>query len=105
ECLFAQGRFSASPAENERAYELDPLSLIINASYASSLSGVERNDDAIKQARKTLDLDPNLIPGHEILGQTYEAEGKLEEAIAEFRKANEIEATPSNYAMLAHACA
>jgi TolB-like protein/Tfp pilus assembly protein PilF len=105
ECLFGQGRFPESLAENERAHELDPLSLIINASYASSLSGVGRYDDAVKQARKTLDLDANLVPGHEILGQTYEDEGKLEEAIREYQKANEIEATPSNFAMLAHAYA
>src|SRR2546429_1381884 len=94
EWLFRQRRFPESLAENERAHELDPLSLIINASYASSLSGVGRYDDAVNQARKTLDLDPDLVPGHEILGQIYEDEGKLDEAIAEYHKANEIEATP-----------
>jgi adenylate cyclase len=105
ECLFSQGRFPESLAENERAHELDPLSLIINASYASSLSGVGRYDDAVKQAHKTIDLDPDLVPGHEILGQIYEERGKLDEAIAEYRKANEIEATPANFAMLAYAYA
>jgi len=105
ECLQGQGRFPESLAENERAHELDPLSLIINASYASSLSGVGRYHDAVKQARKALDLDPDLVPGHEILGQTYEEEGKLDEAIAEYHKANELTATPANFAMLAHAYA
>jgi len=105
ECLQGQGRFPESLAENERAHELDPLSLIINASYASSLSGVGRYDDAIKQAHKALDLDPELVPGHEILGQTYEGEGRLDEAITEYNKANEITATPANFAMLAHAYA
>jgi TolB-like protein/Flp pilus assembly protein TadD len=105
ECLFGQGRFSESLAENERAHELDPLSLIINASYASSLAGVGRYDEAVKQARKTLDLDPELVPGHEILGQIYEDEGKLNEAIVEYNKANELGPTPSNFAMLAHAYA
>jgi TolB-like protein/Flp pilus assembly protein TadD len=105
ECLFSQGRFPESLAENERAHELDPLSLIINASYASSLSGVGRYDDAVQQAHKTIDLDPDLVPGHEILGQIYEDRGKLDEAIAEYRKANALEATPANFAMLAHAYA
>jgi TolB-like protein len=105
ECLFGQGRFPESLAENERAHELDPLSLIINASYASSLSGVGRYDDAVKQARKALDFDPDSIPAHEILGQTYEDEGKLDQAITEYHRANEIEATPSNFAMLAYAYA
>jgi adenylate cyclase len=105
ECLFSQGRFPESLAENERAHELDPLSLIINASYASSLGGVGRYDDAVKQAHKTIDLDPDLVPGHEILGQIYEDRGKLDEAIAEYRKANELESTPANFAMLAHAYA
>ena len=102
ECLFGQGRFSESLAENERAHELDPLSLIINASYASSLGGAGRYEEAVKQARKTLDLDPELVPGHEILGQIYEDEGKLSEAIMEYSKANELGPTPSNFAMLAY---
>jgi len=105
ECLFGQGRFSESLAENERAHELDPLSLIINASYASSLAGAGRYEEAVQQARKTLDLDPELVPGHEILGQIYEDEGKLNEAIIEYGKANELGPTPSNFAMLAHAYA
>jgi serine/threonine-protein kinase len=105
ECLFGQGRFSESLAENERAHELDPLSLIINASYASSLGGAGRYEQAVKQAHKTLDLDPDLVPGHEILGQIYEDEGKLNEAIIEYSKANELGPTPSNFAMLAHAYA
>src|SRR5438034_1657204 len=105
ECLCGQGRFSESLAENERAHELDPLSLIINASYASSLAGAGRYEEAVQQARKTLDLDPELVPGHEILGQIYEDEGKLNEAIIEYSKANELGPTPSNFAMLAHAYA
>ena len=105
ECLFGQGRFSESLAENERAHELDPLSLIINASYASSLAGAGRYEEAVQQARKTLDLDPELVPGHEILGQIYEDERKLNEAIIEYGKANELGPTPSNFAMLAHAYA
>src|SRR5882724_7638798 len=105
ECLFGQGRFSESLAENERAHELDPLSLIINASYASSLAGAGRYEEAVQQARRTLDLDPELVPGHEILGQIYEDEGKLNEAIIEYSKANKLGPTPSNFAMLAHAYA
>jgi tetratricopeptide (TPR) repeat protein len=46
-----------------------------------------------------------LVPGHEILGQIYEDRGKLDEAIEEYRKANALESTPANFAMLAHAYA
>jgi tetratricopeptide (TPR) repeat protein len=52
ECLFS--RFPESLAKLERAHELDPLSLIINASYASSLGGVGRYDDAVEQAEMAL---------------------------------------------------
>ena len=90
-------------AELERAQELDPLSLIINASYGMALAGAGRTEEAITQLHKAIDLEPNLIPAHSMLGQTLESEGKLSEAIAEYEKVQEFAPTPASFAMLANA--
>ncbi len=46
--------------EHERARELEPDSLIINANLARSLYWARRYDEAILQARKTLQMDPGF---------------------------------------------
>ena len=90
-------------AELQRAYELDPLSPIINASFGMVLYGVGRTDEAIDQLHKTLDLEPNLVAGHSMLGQIFEDQGKLGEAIAEYEKVRQLDPTPSSLAMIAGA--
>src|SRR5262249_43737629 len=54
------GRHDQAIAEQERARELDPLSLIVNANLARALYWARRYDEAIAQARRTLELDPRF---------------------------------------------
>ena len=54
------GRHDEAIAEHERARELDPLSVIVNANLARALYRARRYDEAIAQARKTLELDPSF---------------------------------------------
>ena len=44
-------------------------------------------DRAIDLFGKTLELDPNNVPAHELLGYTYEQKGMQREAVAEWGKA------------------
>jgi tetratricopeptide (TPR) repeat protein len=55
--LSLRGRHDEAIDEHERARELDPFSLIINANLARSLYWARRYDEAILQARKTLQMD------------------------------------------------
>src|SRR5262245_23023214 len=52
------GRHEEAIAEQERARELDPLSLIVNANLTRAFYWARRYDEAIAQARRTLELDP-----------------------------------------------
>jgi len=52
------GRHDQAIAEHERAQQLDPLSLIVNANLTRALYWARRYDEAIVQARRTLELDP-----------------------------------------------
>jgi len=80
--LGAMGRFEHAFAELKRAIQLEPLSLIINTSYAG-ISWLGRQwDQAIDQTQKTLDLDPNFAAGWWARARSYEGKGMPEPAIA-----------------------
>ncbi len=82
-CLMTVGQFEESFAEINRALELDPLSLIMIRDKGVIFYYARQYDHAIKQARKTLDLDPNFALAHRLLAIAYERKGKYDEAAAE----------------------
>jgi serine/threonine-protein kinase len=81
--LSALGRHDEAIARIRRAYELDPLSLIIGTAYGRTLDFSRRYDEAIEQLRRTLDIDPSFGQGHFDLGMAYAHAGRYDEAIAE----------------------
>jgi tetratricopeptide (TPR) repeat protein len=58
--LSLRGRHDQAVDEHERARELDPFSVIINANLVRSLYWARRYDEAVQQARKTLKMDPKF---------------------------------------------
>ncbi len=85
--LAAMGRLSEALAEEKRAQELEPLSLIISKNVGTILHYARQYDQAIQQYRKTLELDRDFARAHFYLGLTYQQTSTFEEAIAEFQKA------------------
>ncbi len=97
---------SASPEIEARLHDLDPLSLSINFSLAWRLYLARQYDQAIQQSRSTIELDPNFVLTHLVLGQTYEQKGEFEMAIAELKKAASISPdSPLMLGALGHAYA
>ena len=88
--LAVMGRFDEAIAELERARELDPLSLNINAAAGLVLHLGRQNDRAIEQHLRTLDLDPNYPLGRFCLGLVYLQQSKFDEAIKELQQAMPI---------------
>src|SRR6516162_5852634 len=88
--LLALGRFDEAISEGERAIELDPLSPIINVNQANNYIMAGRYDEAIQQIRKALELDPEFGYAHSNLGLALELKGDLPGAIAEFRRAHQL---------------
>ena len=58
--LSLRRRHEEAIGEHERARDLDPLSLIVNANLTRALYWARRYDDAIAQAQRTLELDPRF---------------------------------------------
>ncbi len=82
--LRSLGRLNEALVEIKLAQELDPLSLVINVNVGITLFWLRRDAEAVEQFRKTLELDPDYPVVHSFLGNIYEAQGKLGDAITEY---------------------
>jgi TolB-like protein/DNA-binding winged helix-turn-helix (wHTH) protein/Tfp pilus assembly protein PilF len=81
EVLALVGRFPESEQEIERAHQLDPLSLIINADYGAILYFSRQYEPAITQLRAVLEMEP-YFPRAWIIAFPYVEERKYAEALA-----------------------
>ena len=75
----------------DRAAELDPLSLIINADRGANLISARRYDEAIAALRRTLQMDDRFAYAHMLLGQALQFKGDLNAAVLEFAKATQLD--------------
>ena len=103
--LVTLGRFDEAIREGERAIELDPLSLIVNADLGSTFMVARRYDEAITQLRRTLALDGNFAYARWNLGEALYFKGDLGGAIAEYEKARTLDNDPQILALLARSYA
>jgi len=103
--LLALGQFDRAITEGKRAVELDPLSLINNADLGWLYFNARRYNEAEAQARKTLEMDSRFYLAHYYLGEVLQFKGQLTEAIAEYKKAAELDDDPFVLGLLAQAYA
>jgi TolB-like protein/Tfp pilus assembly protein PilF len=85
--LAPMGRGAEALTEARRGQQAAPLASLGNFIVASVLVFAEQWDAAMKQLSNNIELDPNYWFNHCYLGRTYEAKGKMVEAIAEFQRA------------------
>ena len=74
------GKFDEAEAEFQRAQRLDPLSLYTNLTAGTPYFYSRQFDKAAAHFKKVLEMDSTFW-----LAQTYEGEGKYDEAIAEYQ--------------------
>jgi tetratricopeptide (TPR) repeat protein len=92
EYLAAVGRHREAIAALQRAIDLDPLSLIIQATLGRHGYYFARQyDQAIAQLQKTLDMDDTFWVARLWLGWTYANVGRLPEALAELQTARRLD--------------
>ena len=96
--LAASGRLNEAVVEAKTAHELEPFSLTIYSDYIRCLYYAGKLEDARKEALKLREMDANFARAHYELGLVLEEEGKLDEAITEFRLG--LKYVPDNVAVL-----
>ncbi len=92
--LAAMGRIDQAIPEMELARGLAPLDLQLNSDVALVYNYAGRYDQAIEQARKTIEMDRNYWFSYMILGLVYERKGQHPEAIAVLEKAHSLDNNP-----------
>jgi serine/threonine-protein kinase len=88
--LSVMGRHNEAVAAANRARELDPLSVTINAYVSYAYLFARRFDEGIAAARNTLELDPTSDFAYSMLGYNYAGKGMYWEAIESHKKAVEF---------------
>jgi TolB-like protein len=86
--LGALGRFEESTDQMRRAVEQDPLNATWRAIWAAHLIHAGRPADAIREALRATELEPQYFVAHQLLGESYLAAGALRDAIAAFERAH-----------------
>jgi len=80
------GRHDEAAAEAKLAVELDPLSLLINMTPGLTSYLARQYQRSVEQLLKVIDLDPNFLAAHSVLGNAYLQLGLCEKAMVEYEK-------------------
>jgi TolB-like protein/Flp pilus assembly protein TadD len=98
------GRFDQALAETRRAQELDPLSLIIDVNVGRCFYFARNYTQALEHLQALARREPDYWIVHAILGQTYLAMGRVDDAITELERARQIQpSVPRNAGVLGDA--
>jgi tetratricopeptide (TPR) repeat protein len=85
--LTLMGRAEQGMLEIKRALQLDPLSLIINTTFAWACYVMRKYEESLEQCERTIELDPNFPPSLYITGVVCEKMGMYARGIAELQEA------------------
>jgi adenylate cyclase len=96
EMLGNRGRFTQALSEAQKARDLDPLSLIVNAILGSVYYQSRRYGDAVAQLEKTRAMDPDSFMAHGYLWYTFIQTGEYDRGAAEYREILRTMGAPSN---------
>jgi adenylate cyclase len=101
--LNAMGRPSEAVAHVRVVLQINPVSLWAIDNLSAQLYWARRYDEAVEQARKSVEMDPNRVAGYLWLGLALEQKHDFPESIARLEKAVELSHDKSGMAFVAHA--
>jgi DNA-binding winged helix-turn-helix (wHTH) protein/TolB-like protein/Tfp pilus assembly protein PilF len=89
--LLGMGRGEEAVAATRRAQQLDPVSPSVQTSLAWALFLLRRNEESAKECKRALELYPDFIPAHQLLGLVYGQMNDNSAALTEFSEAEALE--------------
>jgi tetratricopeptide (TPR) repeat protein len=89
--LLGMGRGEEALAATKRAQQLDPVSPSVQTSLAWALFLLRRNEESAKECKRAMELYPDFIPAHQLLGLVYGQMNDNSAALAEFSEAEALE--------------
>ncbi len=89
--LLGMGRGEEAVAVTKRAQELDPVSPSVQTSLAWSFFLMRRNEESERECKRALELYPDFIPAHQLLGLVYGQMNDSNAALTEFSEAEALE--------------
>ncbi|MBL8217700.1 MAG: tetratricopeptide repeat protein [Bryobacterales bacterium] len=84
--LVTRGRFDDALQELDRASAISPISYVVSNDIATALYCARRWDAAIRQARRTLQVNPKFMYARIVIGLCHAAQGQYVDAIAELEQ-------------------
>jgi TolB-like protein/DNA-binding winged helix-turn-helix (wHTH) protein len=82
--LWNTNQLTDASTEIQAARALDPLSLKINGTIGLILYSQRRYDEAVKQFKKTLEMNPRFLMAHRHLLRVYDQMGEIPQALEEY---------------------
>jgi TolB-like protein/DNA-binding winged helix-turn-helix (wHTH) protein/Tfp pilus assembly protein PilF len=89
--LLGMGRGEEAVAVTKRAQQLDPVSPSVQTSLAWALFLMRRNEESEQECKRALELYPDFIPAHQLLGLVYGQMNDNNAALTEFSEAEALE--------------
>ncbi|HKZ78845.1 MAG TPA: hypothetical protein VJ124_11125 [Pyrinomonadaceae bacterium] len=80
-------RFDEAISRGKRSLEIDPLSPLINMNVGWTYFSAGLLDEALDQAGKIMEIEPDFFGAYWLKGAIYLSEGEYEEAVKELKKA------------------
>jgi TolB-like protein len=89
--LYLLGRNEEAIFEHEVAQRCDPFNPMITAFTGALYGYLERYEDALREANKSFDIQKDCPDGYYVLGETYLAMGRIDDAIAAHKKLAQVD--------------
>jgi TolB-like protein/Tfp pilus assembly protein PilF/class 3 adenylate cyclase len=94
-CQSAEGNRDNGLKEIRTAIRLDPLSPIIGSMSVTIYVANDRFDEALAEAKRTMEIDPNYIYFEPNLALVYREQGKLKQALEIYQRLEQTRHQPS----------
>ncbi len=88
--LVPMQRLEEAQRHLQLARETDPLSLVINTTIGLEKFFERRYEDAVREYRRVLEMEPSFAMGYFFLGQALERRGAISDAIAALERSVEL---------------